>query len=288
MALRNIAGNEKIIERLAESVRTGAVSHAYLFEGDSHQGKRDLAREFAKAILCQDNQRGDSCDMCVSCRKIDHGNYEDFLEICVDGSSIKDEAVLSLQGQLGKKPYAGSRHVVVIEDADTMTLRAQNRLLKTLEEPSAGTVIMLLSENIENLVQTILSRCIVFRLRSEEEQESGDVREQAKLFAELAVGRVSFYKLSAALGEAAQKKEIAFAFLDSLEKRYRDMALCSYDKKASLLYHPEDRVALKEQGRMLSNRQLAAAAAAIEEARRDLNRNINTGYAMKTMILKLL
>lgn len=287
MALRNIAGNEKMIERLTESVRTGTVSHAYIFEGDSHVDKKTVAREFAKAMLCENEQRGDACDQCVSCRKMEHGNYEDFIEVAADGNSIKDEAILGLQGQLAMKPYAGSRHVVVIEDADTMTLRAQNRLLKTLEEPSPGTVIMLLSENTENLVQTILSRCILFRLLGNENEESEAMRLAAKQFAELAVEKAPFYKLTAALGEAAQKKEEAYAFLDSLEKRYRDMTLCAYDRDESLLFDPQDRASLKEQGRLLTGVQLANAVAAIEEARRDLNRNINTGYALKSMILKL-
>ncbi|WP_130861241.1 DNA polymerase III subunit [Bacilliculturomica massiliensis] len=287
MALRNIAGNERIVERLAESVRTGTVSHAYLFEGDSHADKFAVAKEFAKAVLCEENLRGDACDQCVNCRKMDHGNYEDFIEIGADGSSIKDEAILALQGELAKKPYAGSRHIVVIRDADTMTLRAQNRLLKTLEEPALGTVIMLLSENTENLVSTILSRCIVFRLHGQDSVAAEEVRERARLFAELAVERAPFYRMSAALGDIAQKREEAGAFLDSLERRFRDMALCAYDKRETLLYEPEDRTALKEQGRMLTPARLAAAVSAIEEARRDLARNINTGYALKNMILKL-
>ena len=276
------------MERLAESVRTGTVSHAYLFEGDSHVDKIAVAKEFAKAVLCEESLQGDACDQCVNCRKMDHGNYEDFIEIGAEGSSIKDEAILSLQGELAKKPYAGSRHIVVIRDADTMTLRAQNRLLKTLEEPAPGTVIMLLSENTENLVSTILSRCIVFRLHGQgSEAAAEEVREQARIFAELAVERAPFYRMSAALGDIAQKREEAGAFLDSLERRFRDMALCAYDKRETLLYDPEDRTALKEQGRMLTPARLGDAVAAIEEARRDLSRNINTGYALKNMILKL-
>lgn len=287
MALWKLAGNEKVKERLTESVRTGTVSHAYLLEGDFHTDKKAMAMEFAKAVLCQDPQRGDACDQCASCKKLEHGNYEDFIEIAADGSSIKDEAILSLQGSLAKKPYGGNRHVVVIENADTMTLRAQNRLLKTLEEPSVGTVMILLSENIENLTATILSRCIVFRLQNAVQEESPDGRAQAAEFAALAVARQPFYRLVAALGEAAQKKELAYSFLDGLERRYRDMAICSYDRNETLLCEPEAKAQLKAQGRMLRPEQLAAAVAAIEEARRDLNRNINTGYALKSMILKL-
>lgn len=287
MALRSIAGNERIVERLTESVRTGTVSHAYIFEGDSHVDKKTLAREFAKAVLCEDEQRGDACDQCVSCRKMDHGNYEDFIEIEADGSSIKDEAILSLQGKLAKKPYAGSRYVVVIADADTMTLRAQNRLLKTLEEPAPGTIIILLSENTENLVQTILSRCITFRFTGKDGGAAAEIRGQAGVFAKLAVEKAPFYKLSAALGEAGQKKEAAAVFLDCLERRYRDMAICAYDRREELLYDPEDREELKRQGRLLTADRLSAAVSAIEEARRDLSRNINTGYALKSMILKL-
>lgn len=287
MALWKIAGNDRVKERLTESVRKGTVSHAYLLEGDFQTDKRGVAKEFAKGILCLDPQMGDACDQCASCRKMDHENYEDFIWVAAEGSSIKDEAILALQGQLTKKPCGGDRHVVIIENADTMTLRAQNRLLKTLEEPSAGTVIILLSENIENLVSTILSRCIVFRLHGADAEETDALKEQAWSFAELAVGRAPFYRMVEAVAEAAKGREAAGAFLDCLERRYRDLALCSFDKEEKLLFEPEQRGVLRTQSRLLRADQLAAAVAAVEEARRDLNRGVNPGYALKGMILKL-
>lgn len=293
MALRDINGNRRVIQRLAEAVRTETVSHAYLFVGDTRVDKKRLAREFAKAVLCGEGRWGDACDSCVSCRKMDHGNYEDFIEIGAEGSSIKDEAILALQGRLGKKPYAGQRHIAVISDADTMTLRAQNRLLKTLEEPAPGTVIMLLSENEERLAATILSRCILFRLYSGEGEgeEEGGVNPEgerlAKEFVRLVLEGGAFYQLSAALGEASQKKELAYDFLDSLERRFRDMAVSAYDKEGRLLYHLEDKQLLKDQRRLLKPERLAGAVQVIEEARRDLDRNINVGYTLRAMILKM-
>ena len=75
----------------------------------------------------------------------------------------QDEQISKVQSDIKKKPME-ERHMVVIQDADTMTLRAQNRLLKTLEEPFEGTVMILLSENRENLLETIKSRCVLYRI----------------------------------------------------------------------------------------------------------------------------
>ena len=86
--------------------------------------------------------------------------------------SVKDEQISKLQAELQKKPL-GERNLAVIKDADTMTKRAQNRILKTLEEPYEGTVIFLLSENRENIIDTVKSRCVIYRLESQGEKKRG-------------------------------------------------------------------------------------------------------------------
>lgn len=89
----------------------------------------------------------------------------------------------------------GSRNVVIVEDADTMTQRAQNRLLKTLEEPPGNSVIFLLSENIENLVQTIQSRCVKYRLNYFGTSGTDSMLEEASEVVRLLQERAPFYVL---------------------------------------------------------------------------------------------
>ena len=144
MTLSKYQLNQKLIDRISSSIISVRVFHAYIIEGDALADKVGFAKEFCKAIICKEKP-GLGCDNCLDCRKMDHDNFEDLYFIESDGMSVKDEQISNLQANLKKKPI-GSRNMAIIKDADTMTVRAQNRLLKTLEEPFAGTVIILLSE----------------------------------------------------------------------------------------------------------------------------------------------
>ena len=154
--------NARLKERLEKIVSTNRVSHAYLFEGPTGADKEAFARGFIKGVLCPKGL-GENCGECSICNKVDHGNHEDVSWISREGLSVKDAVVTVIQEKLNVRPVGG-RNVVVISDSDTMTPQAQNRLLKTLEEPPGDALIILLSENMENLAPTIQSRCVKFRI----------------------------------------------------------------------------------------------------------------------------
>ena len=135
MSLRDYNEYKRLIERISKAIINANVSHAYIIEGDSCIDKEAFAKDFIKAILCLE-EPGFGCDRCVNCRKIDHDNYEDMYILRADELSLKDAAVSGLQENLKNKPSAGNRNIAIIEGADSMTPRAQNRLLKTLEEPN--------------------------------------------------------------------------------------------------------------------------------------------------------
>jgi len=297
MSLREIRGNEQIIQRMKEAAATQVVSHAYILEGDSSVDKLRLAKEFIKAILCDDRQRdGSSCDFCITCQKVDHENHEDVFYLTADGNSIKDEAVEEMQRRLANRPNAGNRNVVIMEQADTMTLRAQNRLLKTLEEPAPGTVILLLSENSEHLAQTVRSRCILYRLHSLGTELEENIKLVAAETGEQWLKGEPFYKLVKAMEPALADRAAAAEFLDALELWLRDCMISLYDQSGALVggavdaggQHrwPQTMKELKEIGRNCGKDSIYKAIEAVEEARQDLERNINTGYALKGMLLK--
>ena len=209
--------------------------------------------------------------MCLSCRRIDHGNCEDLYIVRAEGAatkSVKDDAILKLQENLKKKP-AGLRNMAIICNADTMTKRAQNRLLKTLEEPTPGTVIMLLSENRENLLDTIKSRCIFYRLSGGEETGGENLRDANRLVDALIEGE-NFFEMKQLLSKSMKSREDAFRILDGLERIYRN-----------LLLEKDPR------GRLLKKEQIFRAVELIEEARRDLIMNVNYNYALKNLMLKI-
>jgi DNA polymerase III delta' subunit len=286
MALKDFKGNENIVERMIRSVRNRSISHAYLLEGDRSVDKLGLAESFVKAILCKEGN-GDCCDSCTTCRKISHGNHEDLIYLEADGSSIKDEAIEELQGRIKKKPYDGERNIVILKDADTMTLRAQNRLLKTLEEPTPGTVIILLSENTENLAQTILSRCVIFKLKTFETQEYKNVLEGAILIAGMLLEGRPFYEISGKLSEFTANRNLAHELLDAMETWYRDLAIYRYDSKLQLIVHRDKMDEIRDKSRLCPASLVEKAVGALEEARSDLNRNLNVSYTLKNMILKI-
>ena len=288
MALKDIKGNQIIADRMMMAVRNKNVSHAYILEGDSHIDKMEIANNFIKAILCG-SENGDGCDVCLTCQKVDHGNHEDVIYLKLEGASIKDEAIEELQGRMKKKPYVGDRTIVVIQNADTMTLRAQNRLLKTLEEPSKGTVILLLSENIENLVETILSRCVIFKLNAAPSGLNSDgIEEEAAAIANMLLDRRPFYAVSARMEEFSSSKEKTIAFLDALEQWYRDFAVCQYDSSRVLLYQEERYHDFITKSRKYSVKNVGRAVASIEEARNSIMRNMNINYCLKNMILNMI
>lgn len=269
MSLSNWKSDEKLVQRIASAIQTGKVFHAYIIEGDTCVDKAAFARDMLKAVLCKERP-GYGCDRCVICRKIDHGNYEDLYLVQSDGLSVKDEAVFGLQEKLKRKPSAGERNLAVIQDADTMTPRAQNRLLKTLEEPPEGTMILLLSENKENLLETIRSRCVCFRLNS---LESGLDSETVKGASEILDGLLdgeNFYTMKEILGMHMKSREDAFQLLDGMERLYRDL-LVGKDSRGSLL----------------KKEDILRHIGLIEEARRDLVMKVNYSYAMKNLILKI-
>lgn len=287
MSLKDTKDNRKVVERMSRAVMNRSISHAYLLEGDRSTDKLCLAENFVKAILCGKGD-GDSCDCCTSCSKIDHGNHEDIIYLAAEGNSIKDEAVEELQSRLKKKPYVGDRNIAILQDADTMTLKAQNRLLKTLEEPAPGTVLILLSENMENLAQTILSRCVIFKLNSFESPEYNNLLEGAILIADMLLEGKPFYAISGRIAEYTASRDAAIEFLDALEGWYRDLAVCEYDSRNQILFHADRAEEIVRRSRLYQRNALDRAVTAIEEARNDLNRNLNVGYTLKNMILKMI
>ncbi|HLC16757.1 MAG TPA: DNA polymerase III subunit delta' [Thermodesulfovibrionia bacterium] len=165
MAFKNLLGQNKALEILSGTIAHGRVAHAWLFEGEKGIGKYLTARQFAKALNCVSGTTGtlaepDSCDRCHSCIKIEKQNHPDVLEIQPeDGGQIKVETIRGLEEFFAFKPFEGKYKVVLIDDADRMNPSAANAFLKTLEEPPRQSVIVLVSNRLQALLETIVSRC---------------------------------------------------------------------------------------------------------------------------------
>lgn len=158
MAFQDVVGHSTKIELLKRALVNQRVSHAYLFVGAKGIGKEFVARQFAVALNCL-NEEQNGCGTCRSCLKFQSGNHPDFQIIRPIANSIVIEQIRNLQKDLVYKPYESRWKIYIVDEAEKMTLEAANSLLKTLEEPPQYAVIILISSQKDALLPTILSRC---------------------------------------------------------------------------------------------------------------------------------
>lgn len=165
----HIIGNEQIKNILQESIKRNKTSHSYLFVGIEGIGKKIVAKEFAKMLLClEENKQEGNCKSCI---EFDSNNHPDFLLLEPEGNVIKIEQIRQLQKRIQEKPIISHKKVYIINDADKMTKEAQNCLLKTLEEPPEFSTIILIGINENAFLSTIKSRCMILHFQKIEDEK---------------------------------------------------------------------------------------------------------------------
>jgi DNA polymerase-3 subunit delta' len=168
---QGIQGHDAVVERFRQSLRHGRLASSYLFLGPSGVGKRAFALKLAQALLCQtrDPAELDPCGQCESCQLAEVQNHPDLDVVQLPEGKLRMPVELFLGDRdhrnqeglchnISLRPMLGSRRVAVIDDADHFTIESSNCLLKTLEEPPPGTVLILLATSRGRLLPTILSR----------------------------------------------------------------------------------------------------------------------------------
>lgn len=158
MKLADIPGQHKAKQILQHALRSGKISHAYLFIGPGGTGKLNTALAFAQALYCTSGG-DDACGHCLECRKFEHGNQPDLHRIAPDGNSVKLGQIQELQREMAYRTSdSDNRKIYIVERAESMTLQAANSLLKFLEEPVSPTVAILLTTHAGAVLPTISSR----------------------------------------------------------------------------------------------------------------------------------
>ena len=160
MNFDDMIGQKEVTGSLLNSLFRDRVGHAYIFSGSAGIGKRTVAGIFAGLLLCTDLNEGKVCGICQACLLYGNGSNPDFRRIWSEEASIGIDEIREIQGDVTLRPMYSKRKVYIIENADKMTVQAQNCLLKTLEEPPPYVVIMLTVSNYEAMLETIRSRSL--------------------------------------------------------------------------------------------------------------------------------
>ena len=166
MSFRGIIGNDEIKKYLSNSVLKNKLSQSYLFSGTEGIGKLLIAKQFAKMVLCLEQENySDNCE-CKSCKCFEGTNHPDYFVINENGETIKIEQIREITSKVIEQPIISNRKVYIINDCDKMTVESQNCLLKTLEEPPEFAVLILVSSNESGILNTIKSRCMTIKFKN--------------------------------------------------------------------------------------------------------------------------
>ena len=327
MKFSDIIGQDAVKAHLQRAVRLKQPSQAYILEGEKLSGKKTLANAFAAALLCE--RGGDEpCGECHSCKMAASGSHPDIIRVMREKKSneIKiGEIRAQVTEDVAVRPYYGPYKIYIIDEAEKINLPSQNALLKTLEDPPAYAVLLLLATSMDGFLQTVLSRCIKLSLTPlSDVQVTGWLMRnenmpeyEAKVISAFAQGnlgkagslaesedfaqmRRTVVELLAHMDDRAPDQLLADA--DALDEAYRERLTEIFDffviwyrdvlvyktleKKEALTYQ-EDAYAISQAARRLSYRKLKANLAAIAKAREHLAERVGSGRVMQQLLLEI-
>lgn len=324
----DIVGHEHAIEMLRRTLAAQQVRHAYLFVGPEHIGKRLLVQRFAQCLLCTGGPDPtvapeSPCNVCLSCRKVLHGNHPDLhiIKRAPDKQFIVIEQVREIQNASSRRTMEGRRNIFIIENIHEMNVQAANCLLKTLEEPEPDVVLLLTAPDPGLLLPTIISRVqqismqLLTSLQIQQAlQERWEVdASEAELLAALAAGRMGWavravededllsdrksqldLLLKIPTLTRVQRFQLAQQFSGDSEKVHalldlwllwwRDMVLAA-NSCLDLTVNVDMRNQLKAQAAKIGTTEAERMIRAIIQTREALEQNVNARVALEVLML---
>ncbi len=320
-----ILGHENIIKQLKNAISGDKVSHAYILNGEDGSGKNMLAKAFAKALLCEKGLP-EGCGECHFCKQVDSDNNPDLVYIThekpasIGVEDVREQLVEDIQ----IKPYNGRYKVYIIDEAEKLTVQAQNAILKTIEEPPAYSVILFLTNNADIFLPTIISRCIIFNLRPLRESEIMEYliakfripEYEAKICASYAQGKLGRGIKLASSEEFSHIKEEALKlvnnvytydiadlidavkrvtefkisvneYIDLLQMWYRDVLLFKVTKDPNSLIFADEINGIRKQASRSSYEGLERILYGLDVAKARLKANVNFELTIELMLLTI-
>jgi len=330
MTLRDLINQQHATSLLQAALRTGQVSHAYLFAGPSGAGRATAARAFAQALLCQSGGV-DACDACEACRKVRGDVHPDFRMISpgrtergVERRGVVIDQIRDLKRDAAYPAYEGRWKVYILEDAEAMRVEAANSLLKILEEPPAGVVIIMLAESTAGMLPTLVSRAQLIRFLFVPSSEiakalvaRGVAPDRARFLAAISGGRPGRALTAAGAGdEPFLRRAAVVSTLESIERGdvvvrldaadavsrarddiepwldiallwIRDLIVWQVTEAPALLVNLDSRPDIAKWAARASSAGLRRTAAAIEEAKTNLRRNLNPRLVLEELFARM-
>lgn len=320
-----IYGHNKIKEHLQNAIELGKVSHAYIFNGSLGAGKKSIAGLFAKTLQC-DEKSINPCNECKSCKQSDSGNQPDIIWVKHEktGSIGIDDIREQVIGDIQIKPYSSRYKIYIIDEAEKLTVQAQNALLKTIEEPPEYGIIILLTTNADIFLQTILSRCVKLEFKPVQDElvrqylkDNYDATEYeirfAVAFSQGNIGRAITIVTSKEFAQLKQDvmhivkyaKDMTVSeimaqvknvnnykltiddYLDLLAMWFRDVLIFKSTNDTNPLIFKDDITLIKEQAVAASYEGLENILTAIDKVKIRLKANVNFDLVIELLIMTI-
>ena len=320
-----ILGNEMVKDHFNKAIKNHKISHAYILTGEAGMGRKTIANAFAMTLLCE-KDGSEPCMTCHSCKQVMSGNHPDLIYVKHEkpGSIGVDDVREQINDTIMIRPYSSYYKIYIVDEAEKMTVQAQNALLKTIEEPPAYAVIILITTNQEAFLPTILSRCVQMKLKPLKDftiknyltenlhipEKDADIcaafargnlgkaihlassDEFKELFQKVMVlvKNVRTMDISMLLDCIREMKEQNFDIgevLDLMQLWYRDVLMFKVTKDMNLLIFKDEYKMINETGEQVDYAGLEAILAAIDTARTRLNANVNMELAMELLLLTM-
>lgn len=321
----DILGNDMIKEHFQKAIENHKVSHAYILTGEAGTGRKSFANAFSMALLCEKGGK-EPCMTCHSCKQVMSGNHPDLIYVTHEkpNSIGVDDIREQINDTIMIRPYSSYYKIYIVDEAEKMTVQAQNALLKTIEEPPSYAVIILITTNQEAFLPTILSRCVQLKLKPLKDftvksylvQHLGIAEKEADLCAAFARGNLGkaihlassdeFKELYHKIMELVKNvetmdivdlmdrireiKELNFDIgevLDMLQLWYRDVLMFKVTKDMNLLIFKDEYKTINGMGQNVGYDGLEKILAGIETCRVRLNANVNMELAMELLLLTM-
>lgn len=322
---RDIVGHKQIIAHLKNAIYMNKISHAYILNGEKSAGKMMLAEAFAMALQCEE-QGTEPCMRCRSCRQAKEHNQPDIIYVTHEKTNTisVDDIRHQVNNDIVIKPYSSKYKVYIIDEAEKMTIQAQNALLKTIEEPPVYAILLLLTTNASAFLPTILSRCITLNLKTVKEEwitehlmryykipdyqaqtcaafAQGNVGKAIRLasseeFNELKQSAISLikklddmdlYEINDAVKGIGEYKTQIQDYLDLLVIWFRDVLYMKSTNNVNNLIFADEVYDIKKQAAKKSYAGIEEILNILEKTRVRLNANVNFDLVIELLLLTI-